>query len=49
MWREPATSTSITRAATYLGQLDQPNGAPIAIKGLWDLEFGDGKPQPALL
>ncbi len=29
----------------YLGQLDQPNGAPIAIKGLWDLEFGDGTPQ----
>src|SRR6516164_1914493 len=28
----------------YLGQLDQPNGAPIAIKGLWDLEFGDGTP-----
>ena len=28
----------------YLGQLRQPNGAPIAIKGLWDLEFGDGTP-----
>jgi uncharacterized protein (TIGR03118 family) len=28
----------------YLGQLDQPNGAAIAIAGLWDLEFGDGKP-----
>jgi uncharacterized protein (TIGR03118 family) len=28
----------------YAGQLDQPNGAPIAIKGLWDLEFGDGTP-----
>ena len=28
----------------YLGQLDQPNGTPIAITGLWDLEFGDGKP-----
>jgi uncharacterized protein (TIGR03118 family) len=28
----------------YLGKLDQPNGAPIAIKGLWDLEFGDGTP-----
>jgi hypothetical protein len=28
----------------YLGQLSQPNGAPIAIKGLWDLEFGDGVP-----
>ena len=28
----------------YLGQLVQPNGAPIAIKGLWDLEFGDGVP-----
>jgi uncharacterized protein (TIGR03118 family) len=28
----------------YLGQLLQPNGAPIAIKGLWDLEFGDGVP-----
>jgi uncharacterized protein (TIGR03118 family) len=29
----------------YLGQLQQPNGTPIAIKGLWDLEFGDGTPQ----
>jgi uncharacterized protein (TIGR03118 family) len=28
----------------YVGQLGQPNGAPIAIKGLWDLEFGDGTP-----
>jgi uncharacterized protein (TIGR03118 family) len=28
----------------YLGQLRQPNGAPIAIRGLWDLEFGDGVP-----
>jgi uncharacterized protein (TIGR03118 family) len=28
----------------YLGQMVQPNGAPIAIKGLWDLEFGDGTP-----
>ncbi len=29
----------------YLGQLDQPDGAPIAITGLWDLEFGDGTRQ----
>jgi uncharacterized protein (TIGR03118 family) len=28
----------------YLGQLDQPNGTPIAITGLWDLDFGHGKP-----
>ncbi len=28
----------------YLGQLDQRDGTPIAITGLWDLEFGDGKP-----
>jgi uncharacterized protein (TIGR03118 family) len=28
----------------YLGELDQPNGAAIAIKGLWELEFGDGTP-----
>jgi uncharacterized protein (TIGR03118 family) len=28
----------------WLGQLRQPNGAPIAIEGLWDLEFGDGVP-----
>jgi uncharacterized protein (TIGR03118 family) len=28
----------------YLGQLDQPNGTPIKIKGLWNLEFGDGTP-----
>jgi uncharacterized protein (TIGR03118 family) len=28
----------------YLGELRQPDGAPIAIKGLWDLEFGDGTP-----
>ncbi|HEV3298219.1 MAG TPA: TIGR03118 family protein [Planctomycetaceae bacterium] len=29
----------------YLGKLDQPDGAPIAITGLWDLEFGDGTPR----
>jgi uncharacterized protein (TIGR03118 family) len=28
----------------YAGQLAQPDGTPIAIKGLWDLEFGDGTP-----
>jgi uncharacterized protein (TIGR03118 family) len=28
----------------YAGQLSQPDGTPIAIKGLWDLEFGDGTP-----
>jgi uncharacterized protein (TIGR03118 family) len=28
----------------YLGKLDQPDGAPVAITGLWDLEFGDGTP-----
>jgi hypothetical protein len=28
----------------YLGQLDQPDGTPIAITGLWDLEIGDGTP-----
>jgi hypothetical protein len=28
----------------YLGQLRQPDGTPIAIKGLWDLEFGGGTP-----
>jgi uncharacterized protein (TIGR03118 family) len=28
----------------YLGTLDQPDGTPIAITGLWELEFGDGKP-----
>jgi uncharacterized protein (TIGR03118 family) len=28
----------------YLGELRKPNGAPIAIKGLWDVEFGDGTP-----
>jgi hypothetical protein len=26
----------------YLGQMDQPDGAPIAITGLWALEFGAG-------
>ncbi|HZV08043.1 MAG TPA: TIGR03118 family protein [Gemmataceae bacterium] len=26
----------------YAGQLSQPNGTPIAIKGLWDMEFDDG-------
>jgi uncharacterized protein (TIGR03118 family) len=31
----------------YLGQLRQPNGAPIAIKGLWDLEFGESTPHGA--
>jgi uncharacterized protein (TIGR03118 family) len=29
----------------YLGKLDQPDGSPIEITGLWDLEFGDGTPQ----
>ena len=29
----------------YLGQLDGPDGTPIAITGLWDLEFGDGTPK----
>jgi uncharacterized protein (TIGR03118 family) len=29
----------------YLGLLRQPDGTPIAIKGLWDLEFGDGTPK----
>ena len=28
----------------YLGQMLQPDGAPIAIKGLWDLQFGSGTP-----
>jgi uncharacterized protein (TIGR03118 family) len=28
----------------YLGEMDQPDGAPIEITGLWDLEFGDGTP-----
>ncbi len=28
----------------YLGELEQPNGTPIAITGLWDLEFGDDTP-----
>jgi uncharacterized protein (TIGR03118 family) len=28
----------------YLGQLDKPDGTPIAITGLWDLDFGDGTP-----
>src|SRR5262245_3012480 len=28
----------------YLGQLRQSNGEPIAIKGLWDLDFGEGTP-----
>jgi uncharacterized protein (TIGR03118 family) len=29
----------------YLGELKQPDGAPIAITGLWELEFGDGTPR----
>jgi hypothetical protein len=29
----------------YLGMLRQPDGTPIAITGLWDLEFGDGTPE----
>jgi uncharacterized protein (TIGR03118 family) len=28
----------------FLGQLKHPDGTPIAITGLWDLEFGGGKP-----
>ncbi len=33
-----------TNTGACLGQLRQPNGTPIAITGLWDLEFGDGTP-----
>ena len=29
----------------YLGELKQPDGTPIAITGLWDLEFGNSKPK----
>jgi uncharacterized protein (TIGR03118 family) len=29
----------------FLGHLQQPNGTPIAIPGLWDLDFGAGSPQ----
>jgi uncharacterized protein (TIGR03118 family) len=29
----------------YLGQLDRPDGTPIAITGLWELKFGDGTPR----
>jgi uncharacterized protein (TIGR03118 family) len=32
------------RTGAYLGQLDQPDGDPIAITGLWDLQFGNGTP-----
>jgi hypothetical protein len=32
-------------AGAYLGQLDQLHGTPIAITGLWDLDFGDGTPR----
>ncbi len=32
------------KTGAYLGKLDQPDGAAIAITGLWDLEFGDGRP-----
>lgn len=32
------------KTGAYLGQLCNPDGTPIAIKGLWDLEFGDGTP-----
>ena len=28
----------------YLGQLDQPDGTPIAITGLWDMSFGGSSP-----
>jgi uncharacterized protein (TIGR03118 family) len=29
----------------FLGQLKEPDGVPLAIPGLWDLEFGAGSPQ----
>jgi serine/threonine protein kinase/WD40 repeat protein len=29
----------------FLGHLQQPDGTPIAIPGLWDLDFGAGSPQ----
>ncbi len=33
------------KSGKYLGQMLQPDGDAIAIKGLWDLEFGDGTPR----
>jgi uncharacterized protein (TIGR03118 family) len=33
---------SMTGKYEYTGQLTQPDGTPIAIKGLWDMEFDDG-------
>jgi uncharacterized protein (TIGR03118 family) len=30
------------RTGTFLGQLKQPDGTPLAIPGLWDLDFGAG-------
>ncbi len=45
MWRGPATLTFLTRQrAAYLGQLKHPDGTPIAITGLWDLEFDSRTP-----
>jgi uncharacterized protein (TIGR03118 family) len=32
------------RTGAYLGQLQSPNGTPLAIAGLWDLTFGGGSP-----
>jgi uncharacterized protein (TIGR03118 family) len=32
------------RTGAYLGHLQQPEGKPIAIPGLWDLSFGAGSP-----
>jgi uncharacterized protein (TIGR03118 family) len=32
------------RTGQFLGQLEHPNGSPIAIPGLWDLKFGGGSP-----
>jgi uncharacterized protein (TIGR03118 family) len=31
------------KTGKYLGQLKRPDGTPVAITGLWDLEFGGGK------
>jgi len=32
----------------YLGQLQHPDGTPVAIAGLWDLTFGGGSPDNGL-
>jgi uncharacterized protein (TIGR03118 family) len=43
--RDASINAFDPRTGAFLGHLQQPDGKPIAIPGLWDLAFGSGSPQ----